>query len=141
MEEREGVKLKIVAPRGRFISADDLIGAMTPRTRVVSVSLVRYDDGSLLDAPRVAAACHKQGALLLLDVSQCCGAMPMNVHKLGADFLVWRWVQASGHQNSKLKNCPSLEPPSIRKGLGNLSSTFKDGKLTEPLLLRLASIL
>ena len=52
MEEREGVKLKIVAPRDRFITADDLIAAMTPGTRVVSVSHVRFDDGSLLDAAR-----------------------------------------------------------------------------------------
>jgi len=95
MEEREGLKLTIVAPRERFISADDLIAAITPRTRVVSVSMVRYDDGSLLDAPRVAAACHKQGALLLLDVSQCCGALPMDVNQLGADFLVcagYKWL-------------------------------------------------
>jgi selenocysteine lyase/cysteine desulfurase len=88
MEEREGVKLKIVAPRDRFITADDLIAAMTPRTRVVSVSLVRFDDGSLLDAARVAEACHVQGALLLLDASQVCGTMPMDVEKLGADFIV-----------------------------------------------------
>jgi selenocysteine lyase/cysteine desulfurase len=33
MEEREGVKLKIAAPRDRFITADDLIAAMTPKTR------------------------------------------------------------------------------------------------------------
>ena len=95
MEEREGIQVKIVAPQGRFIRADDLIAAMTPRTRVVSVSLVRYDDGSLLDAPRVAKACHQQGALLLLDVSQCCGAMPMDVHKLEADFLIcagYKWL-------------------------------------------------
>ena len=95
MEKREGLKVKIVAPKDRFISADDLISAMTPRTRIVSVSLVRYDDGSLLDAPRVAAACHKQGALLLLDVSQCCGAMSMDVNQLGADFLVcagYKWL-------------------------------------------------
>jgi cysteine desulfurase/selenocysteine lyase len=95
MEEREGLKLKIVAPREQFITADDLIAALTPRTRVVSVSLVRFDDGSLLDAARVAAACHAQGALLLLDVSQCCGAMPMDVHQLGADFLVsagYKWL-------------------------------------------------
>ena len=98
MEEREGLKLKIVAPQGRFISADDLIAAMTPRTRLISVSLVRYDDGSLLDAPRVAAACHRQGALLLLDVSQCCGAIPMDVNRLGADFLVcagYKWLLSS----------------------------------------------
>ncbi|HET8922905.1 MAG TPA: aminotransferase class V-fold PLP-dependent enzyme [Candidatus Acidoferrum sp.] len=95
MEEREGIKLKIVTPRERFITAEDLIAALTPRTRVVSVSLVRFDDGALLDAARVAAACHKQGALLLLDVSQCCGAMNMVVKELGADFLVsagYKWL-------------------------------------------------
>jgi selenocysteine lyase/cysteine desulfurase len=95
MEEREGLKLKIVSPRERFITADDLIGALTPKTRLVSVSLVRFDDGSLLDAARVAAACHAQGALLLLDVSQCCGGMPVDVHKLGADFIVsagYKWL-------------------------------------------------
>jgi selenocysteine lyase/cysteine desulfurase len=95
MEERDGLKVKIVVPREQFIAADDLIAAMTPRTRIVSVSLVRFDDGSLLDAPRLAAACHSQGALLLLDVSQCCGALPMNVHQLGADFIVsagYKWL-------------------------------------------------
>jgi cysteine desulfurase/selenocysteine lyase len=95
MEERQGVKLKIVEPRDRFITADDLIHALTPRTRVVSVSHVRFDDGSLLDAARVAAACHAQGSLFLLDVSQSCGAVPMDVNELGADFLVcagYKWL-------------------------------------------------
>jgi cysteine desulfurase/selenocysteine lyase len=95
MEEREGLKLKIVSPRERFIAADDLIAAMTPRTRMISVSMVRFDDGSLLDVPRVAAACHAQGALLLLDASQSCGAMPMDVTQLGADFIVsagYKWL-------------------------------------------------
>src|SRR3984957_15759875 len=95
MEEREGVKLKIVAPRDGFITADDLIAAMTERTRVISVSHVRFDDGSLLDASRVAAACHAQGAMLVLDASQSCGAVPMDVNELGADFLVcagYKWL-------------------------------------------------
>lgn len=95
MEERVGLKLKVVSPRERFLTADDLIAAMTPNTRLVSVSLVRFDDGSLLDAKRVADACHAQGALLMLDVSQCCGAIPMNVRGLGADFLVcagYKWL-------------------------------------------------
>src|SRR6059036_3293462 len=95
MEEREGLKLTIVSPRERFITADDLIAAITPRTRLVSVSMVRFDDCSLLDAARVAEACHKQGALLLLDASQCCGAIPMDVNQLGADFVVsagYKWL-------------------------------------------------
>lgn len=95
MEKREGIKVKIVAPQGRFISADDLIAAMTPTTRVISVSHVRFDDGSLLDAARVAAACRDNGVLFVLDVTQSCGAVPMNVATLGADFIVcagYKWL-------------------------------------------------
>jgi cysteine desulfurase / selenocysteine lyase len=95
MEKREGIALKIVAPRDRFISADDLIAALSPKTRLVSVSLVRFDDGSMIDAPKLAAACHAQGVLLLLDASQCCGATPMNVTELGVDFIVcagYKWL-------------------------------------------------
>lgn len=95
MEEREGISVKIAPQAGKFITADDLIAALTPRTHVVSISHVRFDDGSMLDVPRLAEACHKQGTLLLLDVSQSCGAVPMDVRKLGADFLVcagYKWL-------------------------------------------------
>jgi cysteine desulfurase/selenocysteine lyase len=95
MEEREGITLKVVAPNDRFITAEDLIAALTPKTRLVSVSLTRFDDGSMIDAAKLAAACHAQGTLLLLDASQCCGATPMKVADLGADFLVsagYKWL-------------------------------------------------
>ncbi len=88
MEAREGIKLNIVSPRDRFLTADDVIAALTPKTRLVSISLVRFDNGVLLDAERIATACHAQGALLLLDASQGCGAVPINVQTLGVDFLV-----------------------------------------------------
>ena len=95
MEEREGIVLKVIAPRETFITADDLIAGITSKTRLVSVSMVRFDNGVLLDAKRLAAACHAQGALLLLDVSQCCGGMPLNVHDLGVDFVIcagYKWL-------------------------------------------------
>ena len=95
MEAREGIKLKVVAPRDRFITADDVIGALTAKTRVVSISHVRFDTGGMIDAARIAAACHAQGTLFLLDVSQSCGAVPMSVEALGADFLVcagYKWL-------------------------------------------------
>ena len=95
MEQRVGLTLKIVAPRERFLSADDLLAAMTPKTKLISVSMVRFDDAVLLDAKKLAAACHAQGALLLLDVSQNCGAMPLQVRELDADFLVsagYKWL-------------------------------------------------
>ena len=95
MEAREGIVMKVVAPRDRFITADDFLAAMTPKTRMVSVSMVRFDNGVLLDVARIAAACHAQDALLLLDVSQCCGGMPLEVTTLGADFMVcagYKWL-------------------------------------------------
>jgi cysteine desulfurase/selenocysteine lyase len=95
MEERERIKLKIVEPQGKFLAAEDLIAALTPRTRVVTISHVRFDDGSMLDVSRLAEACHKQGTLVLLDVSQSCGAVPMDVKNLGADLLVcagYKWL-------------------------------------------------
>src|ERR1700704_4270387 len=88
MEAREGITVRITHPEGQFIQSGDLIAAMTPRTRVISVSHVRFDDGSILDASSLAAACKRNGTLLVLDVSQSCGAIPMNVRSLGADFIV-----------------------------------------------------
>ena len=95
MEEREGIRVTVVRPSGRFHTADDFIAALSPRTRLVSVSHVRFDNGAMIDAAKLAAACHAQGALLLLDVSQSCGAVPMDVKQLGADFLVcagYKWL-------------------------------------------------
>src|ERR1700680_1612963 len=95
MEKREGIVLKVVAPSDRFITAEDLIAALSPKTRLVSVSLVRFDDGSMVDAARIAEVCHAQGTMLLLDASQCCGGMPMDVTGLGADFVVcagYKWL-------------------------------------------------
>src|SRR2546423_3872104 len=95
MEAREGITVKVIAPRDRFITADDLIAAMTPKTRLISVSMVRFDDGSLVDAKRLAAACHAQGALLLLDVSQCCGGLSLDVRGFAGEFMVvggYKWL-------------------------------------------------
>lgn len=95
LAERDALIVKIVKPAGRFLSADDLIAQFGPRTRLVSVSLVRFDDASLLDAQRLAVACRRSGVYFLLDVSQCAGAMPMDVRVLGADFLVcagYKWL-------------------------------------------------
>lgn len=89
------LNVEVVEPRGRFITAEDFLARIGRRTRLVSASMVRFEDGVLLDVPRVAAACHAVGAQLLLDVSQCAGAMPLDVGELGADFAVcagYKWL-------------------------------------------------
>jgi selenocysteine lyase/cysteine desulfurase len=142
MEAREGIVMKVVAPRDRFITADDFLAAMTPRTRMVSVSLVRFDDGVLLDAARIAAACHAQGALLLLDVSQSCGAIPMDVAKLGADFLVcagYKWLLSpygTGFFWSKNEHTKRMRPGpfywAAQEGAENFSSLSRENPKLVP---------
>jgi len=116
MEAREGIQVRIAVPQGQFIRSDDLLAAMTPSTRVVSVSHVRFDDGSMLDVSSLAAACKRNGTLLVLDVSQSCGAMPMNARSLGADFIVCAGYKyllgpwGTGFLWTRKENLDSLRP-------------------------------
>jgi cysteine desulfurase/selenocysteine lyase len=89
------LRMRVIAPRDRFITADDYIENIGPKTRLVSASLVRFDNAARLDAVRVAEACHAAGAMLLLDLSQCVGGMPISIRELGADFAVssgYKWL-------------------------------------------------
>jgi selenocysteine lyase/cysteine desulfurase len=89
------VNVRVIDARGRFFTADDYIQQIGPRTRLISASLVRYNDGSMLDAAPIARACHAAQAMLLLDASQCAGAMPVSARELGADFLAssgYKWL-------------------------------------------------
>ena len=116
MEARESIEVRIAVPQGQFIQSDDLIAALTPRTRVVSVSHVRFDDGSMLDVTSLAAACRRNGTFLVLDVSQSCGAIPMNVRSLGADFIVcagYKYLLSpwgTGFLWTRKENLDSLRP-------------------------------
>ena len=89
------LRVRVVEPKGRFISADDYIACIGPRTRVISASLVRFDNGVRLDAARVARAGEKVGAALVLDLAQCAGAMTINLRELGASMAVcsgYKWL-------------------------------------------------
>jgi cysteine desulfurase / selenocysteine lyase len=89
------LKMRVFSPRGPVVTAEDYLENIGPRTRLVSASLVRFDNAARLDAPRVAQACHAVGAALLLDASQCVGAIPLDTRGLGADFIVssgYKWL-------------------------------------------------
>ncbi len=95
MQSATGITVKIVDPRGRFLAADDFLARVTPRTRLISASLVRFNDAARLDARHVADAVHAAGGFLLLDASQCAGAMPLAADSLGCDFLTaagYKWL-------------------------------------------------
>jgi cysteine desulfurase / selenocysteine lyase len=94
-EQAGKIRVRVIDARGRFHTAEDYTENIGPHTRLVSASLVRFDNGARFDAARVARACHEAGAALLLDISQCAGAMPIRIRELGADFAVssgYKWL-------------------------------------------------
>ncbi len=94
-EQAGRLRIRVVEPRGRFITADDYIAQIGPRTRVVSASFVRFDNGARLDSAPVGEACRKVGAALLLDLSQFAGSARIDIRELGADMAVcsgYKWL-------------------------------------------------
>ncbi len=91
---RFGVELIEVPqqPDGR-IDVDDVLEAITDRTRIVSLSHVQYASGYRIDLKPIARLVHQAGGYLCVDAIQSLGALPVNVRELGIDFL-----SADGHK-------------------------------------------
>ncbi|HEY0737906.1 MAG TPA: aminotransferase class V-fold PLP-dependent enzyme [Herpetosiphonaceae bacterium] len=60
--------------------------AITPRTRLLSVSHVSWSSGALLPLDEIVALAHRRGVLVLVDGAQSVGAVPLDLHASGVDF-------------------------------------------------------
>ncbi len=61
-----------------------LIAAIGPRTRILTLSWVRFQDGLKLDLRRLGAACRERGVHLVVDGIQGAGAVPLALAGLSA---------------------------------------------------------
>lgn len=61
-----------------------LIEAMGPRTRILTLSWVRFQDGLKLDLGRLGAACRERGVYLVVDGIQGVGTVPVALEGLAA---------------------------------------------------------
>lgn len=92
-----GVETDFIPHQDGTLTLDAIAGALTPRTRVVSVSWVQFLSGFRLDLRAVADLVHAHGALLCVDAIQGVGALPLDVVRDGVDFLacgVQKWLMA-----------------------------------------------
>jgi len=70
-----------------------MIDAITARTRLLSVSSVQYASGLALDLQPIGAACRQRGVAFCVDAIQGLGVKPFDVQACQADF-----VMADGHK-------------------------------------------
>lgn len=71
----------------RWAGDGDLGAAVDERTKLVSVTHASYLTGAKRDVAAVAAAAHRQGALVFTDAYQTIGTVPIDVRSMDVDFL------------------------------------------------------
>jgi len=72
-----------------------VLDAIGSDTGVVAVPNCHWADGAVIDLVAVGAACRRQGAALVLDLTQSLGAMPFDIEKVQPDFVVaaaYKWL-------------------------------------------------
>lgn len=89
LRERRGVDVAI-AELGQGGDAEAVLAAfdraITPETRLVSISHVSWATGALLPIREIAELAHSRGALIAVDGAQAVGAVPVPAEELGVDF-------------------------------------------------------
>ena len=73
---------------GRTISTERILDAIDERTRIVLLSHAYFQSGALVDVAQVAARAHACGALLVVDIYQTAGVVPIDVVSLDIDVAV-----------------------------------------------------
>lgn len=87
-QEARGAQVVHVPAAGNVIPLQRFADAIDERTAIVSITHVCFRNGSKLDVPAIVELAHRKGALVLVDSYQALGTTPIDVKKLGVDFLV-----------------------------------------------------
>jgi kynureninase len=88
-ERRRGAEIVVVpSDDGIGVPTERLLAAIDERTRLVPVSHTLFRSAFVQDAAAIARRCHEVGAVLLLDVYQSAGVLPVELDAWGVDAAV-----------------------------------------------------
>ena len=73
--KRQGISVRVVP-------LEELVGAVSPSTRLIACSHVSWVSGRVIDVPALSAT----GVPVLIDGAQSIGAVPVDVRELGCDY-------------------------------------------------------
>jgi kynureninase len=83
-EKKKGAEIVTVpSDDGIGVPTERLLAAIDERTRLVPISHTLFRSAFVQDAEAIARRCREVGALLLLDVYQSTGAVPLELEKWG----------------------------------------------------------
>jgi len=115
--EQQGARVVTVPSEdGITIPLDKLLAAIDEETLLVSVSHVIFKSAYIQDLRAITERAHKVGAMVIADIYQSAGAVPVNVRELGVDFATGgsvKWLcggPGAGYLYVRRDLWPSLKP-------------------------------
>ena len=85
--ERQGAHIvRVPSADGMTLPIDDLLHAIDAETQLVSLSHVAFRSSYVQDLAAVIERAHEVGALVVADLYQSAGILPVDVRTLGVDF-------------------------------------------------------
>jgi selenocysteine lyase/cysteine desulfurase len=103
LEKEKGIVLKIIPapPIGKGRGAvwnQNILEAISPKTRMISMPVVHWTDGTLFNLKAIRKRSLEVGAFLIIDGTQSIGALPFSVAEIQPDALIcsgYKWLMGS----------------------------------------------
>ena len=100
-EKRAGIRITEVPLSPTARSVDEIVGAfaaaVTPRTRVISISHTVFITGLIMPLKELSRLAHDKGLLILADSAHGLGMLDLDMKALGIDFFAsspYKWLGA-----------------------------------------------
>jgi selenocysteine lyase/cysteine desulfurase len=87
-QKSRGAKVEFLNGVDNRIPVESYQRSIDGETLIVPLTHVSFVNGNRSDVPAITEAAHARGALVMLDGYQDCGTRPIEVKKMGVDFMV-----------------------------------------------------
>ncbi len=92
---RHCLQLEIIANKNERLLMEDFENRINGDTRIVAVSHVQFSNGFKINLEKLSKLAHENNAYVITDAVQSLGQMPVDVKRLGVDFLAtsgYKWL-------------------------------------------------
>lgn len=133
LQQEIGINVVVVDIFGKENRTSNLIEeAITPKTKVISLSHITCTTGTILPISNVICLCKKHQIISVIDGAQALGQIPLNLNELKPDFYVssgHKWLFGPNGTGMLYLNKPFLEqtPPLFAGAYTDLSYDSKNG--------------
>ena len=134
--ERQGARLvNVESPDGLTVPLENLLAAIDEETRLVSVSHVLFRSAFVQNLAAIVKRAHEVGALVMADLYQSTGTVPVDVRALDVDFATGgsvKWLcggPGAGYLYVRRDLWPKLEPAATGWQAHKTPFSFEAGQM------------